>query len=185
MPLDTFESYSIDVETAMRGIPRGRVLEAVKILRDVKKNDTAVYILGNGGSAATAGHFANDLVKMCGIRAFSVSSMIPLIMAYANDFSYQDVFAEPLRIFLKPGDVVVAISCSGTSPNVLYGIHFAKNYPASLIKSIALTGDNPESPLAKLDPDVLINVPFRDIMVQEDCHMVICHAISKALKIGA
>lgn len=173
-----FNSYRTDVETALRGVSQSKVNQAASILKRARGAHSSVYILGNGGSAATAGHFANDLVKMCGIRAFSLPAMMPLVTAYGNDNGWRTMFQTPLGTFLIPTDVVIAISCSGVSPNVVDAIR-AVSHSVGVpdVGTIGLTGDNLESPMAKLDLDVMISVPFRDIRVQEDCHSVICHAI--------
>lgn len=181
-----FNSYRTDVETALRGVPGGQVENAVSVLKYVKRAGGAVYIMGNGGSAATASHFANDLVKVCGLRAFSLPDMVPLLTAYGNDNEWEDMFDLTIRSFLSPHDAVIGISCSGKSANVLRAMTSVKENNGAqdpgYIRTIGLTGDDLESPLAKMDLDVLISVPFRDIRVQEDCHMVICHAIVGALK---
>lgn len=178
-----YRDYRIDVETALRGVPGGKVQEAVAYLKRARLQERAVYIIGNGGSAATASHFANDLVKVCGLRAFSLPDMVPLLTAYGNDNQWDDMFGLTLRSFLSHNDVVVGISCSGKSANVVRAMESAnQTHTFTDVYTIGLTGDDLESPLAKLDLDVLISVPFRDIRVQEDCHMVICHAIVGALK---
>lgn len=181
-----FNSYRTDVETALRGISQSKVNQAVSVLKRAKGTHSSVYILGNGGSAATAGHFANDLVKMCGIRAFSLPAMMPLVTACGNDDGWERMFLAPLGNFLIPTDVVIAVSCSGASPNVVDAMTVvSRGVAIHDVGTIGLTGDNLKSPLAKLDLDVLISVPFRDIRVQEDCHMVICHAIVGALRGGS
>lgn len=170
-----FNSYRTDVETALRGVPTFAVDEAVKMLRDVRARKSAVYIVGNGGSAATASHFANDLVKVCGVRAFSIPDMVPLVTAYGNDLGWQSMFREPFTKLMLPQDVLIAFSCSGESENVAEAA-------AGIVRNklqnnvIALIGAERMCQLAVL-ADVTIDVPFRDIRVQEDCHSVICHAI--------
>jgi len=183
MNFQSFHSYRTDVETALRGVPVHEVADAVEILKKARMSLSTVYIMGNGGSAATAGHFANDLVKMCGIRAISLSAMLPLVTAYGNDNGYENIFSAALDQFLIPHDVVIGISCSGESPNVVNGILKAQAHgnPAHLVDTIGLIGDNLDCHIAQLAPDALISVPFRDIRVQEDCHMVICHAIAGVL----
>lgn len=79
-----------------------------------------VYIAGNGGSASTANHFANDLVKMAGVRAISLCSNEAIVMAYANDEGYENIFTKQLEVFFDPNkDVLITISGSGTSPNIV------------------------------------------------------------------
>lgn len=177
-----FNDYRIDVETALRGVPVFAVNEAVNVLREVRERNSAAYIVGNGGSAATASHFANDLVKMCSLRAFSIPDMVPLVTAYGNDNNdeWRTMFRAPFAKLMLPQDVLIAISCSGNSINVCEAAaQIARSTTQKNI--IALVGADRMCQLAIL-ADVVIDVPFRDIRVQEDCHMVICHAIVGALK---
>lgn len=83
------------------------------------KRANFVWIAGNGGSASTANHFANDLVKLCGVKAISLCANEAVVMAYANDNGYENVFYEQLRVFFREGDVLITISGSGTSPNIV------------------------------------------------------------------
>jgi D-sedoheptulose 7-phosphate isomerase len=168
------------VETALRGVPITFVEEAVNILRQARVNERAVYIMGNGGSAATANHFANDLVKMCGMRAFSILDMTSLITAYGNDEGWENMFRETLTRLMRPQDVLISISCSGNSANVVEAARMVRD--RNIVgNSIALIGADRKCELAQL-ADVVIDVPFKDIRVQEDCHMMICHAIVGMLK---
>jgi len=176
-----FNSYRTDVQTALNGISSEKVQEAVELLRRARFQNANVYIVGNGGSAATASHFANDLLKMCSIRAFSLPDMVPVMTAFGNDHGWEYAFENILSRVLLAQDVVIAISCSGNSPNVIEAIRLMKNINLPGLKTIALTGANYDCALSKLVPDVMIYVPFKDIRVQEDCHMIICHAIAGAL----
>ena len=92
----------------------------------VLKRANFVYIIGNGGSASTANHFANDLVKMCGIKAISLCSNEAVLTAFANDNGYGDVFIEQLKVFLTKVDLLVTISGSGTSENIIKAIQYAE-----------------------------------------------------------
>ena len=93
--------------------------EILKLLRKVKEKNKNVYICGNGGSASTANHFANDLVKMCGMKAISLCANQAIVMAYANDNGYENIFVEQLKVFYEKGDILVTISGSGTSKNIV------------------------------------------------------------------
>lgn len=161
----------------MRGVPVDRVDDAVRLLQTAQARGTAVYLLGNGGSAATASHFANDLVKACGIRAYSLPDMVPAVTAFGNDHEWEEMYSRLLRNLLSPIDVVVAISCSGNSANIVDVVKMVHHFAGHQIRTIALIGSDLECLVAKEKPDVLISVPHRDIRVQEDCHMIICHAI--------
>jgi D-sedoheptulose 7-phosphate isomerase len=183
-----FSSYRNEVTNALKGIDPEKVQEAVDILRQARSRNACVFIVGNGGSAATASHFANDLLKVCDLRAFSLPDMTPTMLAYGNDLGWQTAFGSMLKVFLRPQDVLIAISCSGNSPNVVGAVQFAKSIERELlpgIKTIAMLGADEHSSISRLFPSVAIHVPYKDIRVQEDCHMVICHAIAGALSAQA
>lgn len=88
------------------------------------KNANFVYIIGNGGSASTATHFANDLVKICGVKAVSLCSNEALMTAYANDTGYENVYTGQLKVFFQPNDLLITISGSGTSKNIVNAINY-------------------------------------------------------------
>lgn len=179
-----FQSYRTDIETALRGVSDDKVLEAAMLLRKARASDSSVYVMGNGGSAATASHFANDLVKMCGIRAFSLPDMVSSVTAYGNDDGWQDMYAHLLKRLLCPFDIVVGISCSGNSPNVVSAMVFARHFNMPGLKTLGLIGWDLGCGVGQATPDVLVSVPFREIKVVEDCHLIICHAIAGALSDG-
>jgi len=177
-----FNQYANDVQNALRSISEDRVFDAVGVLRRAQFRNSSVYIIGNGGSAATASHLANDLLKMARVRAFALPDFAPTITAYGNDEGWEkSMYASPLRRLLKSEDVLVCISCSGNSMNIVESIRLAKEHALPYLKTILLTGADVNSVAVKLQPDVVIYVPFKDIRVQEDCHLVICHAIAGAL----
>lgn len=177
-----FNHYRTDVETALRGVSEERVSEMVAVLKAVQKGRSSVYLVGNGGSASTASHFAGDLTKACGIRAYSLTDFTPTILAYGNDDGWHAMFRNILKPLLSPFDVVMGISCSGNSPNVVEALLFARHYQLPGLRSIGLIGADLSCGVALAKPDVLVSVPFRDIKVQEDCHLVICHAVVGMLR---
>lgn len=179
-----FTQYRTDIETALRGISGESVQKVVSLLGSCRKQNAATYILGNGGSAATASHFANDLVKMCGIRAYSLPDMVSGVLAYGNDHGWENMFADLLGRILQPYDVVVGISCSGRSRNVVEALKLARDYNLPGLRTAGLIGANLACPLALVPPDALVSVPYKDIKVQEDCHLIICHSIAGALSDG-
>lgn len=176
-----FNQYALDVATALRAINDERVREVVEILRKAKYQNANVWIVGNGGSLATASHLANDLLKMAGVHAISISDLIPTVTAFGNDEGWENMFATPLSKFLLPMDVLIAISCSGNSKNVVEAVRMVKTHRLAALRVVVLTGADMNSEISKLQPDVIVYVPFKDIRVQEDCHSVICHAIAGAL----
>lgn len=99
----------------------------IESLKDYFRKFDYIYIIGNGGSAATADHLANDLVKKCGLRAVSLCSNTSILTAYANDCGYDKVFVEQLKVFLRKNDLLVTISTSKKSRNILNAIEYAKD----------------------------------------------------------
>ncbi|GAH00278.1 unnamed protein product, partial [marine sediment metagenome] len=108
--------------------------EIIPILYEARDAHRTIFIIGNGGSAATASHFAGDLSKatICDgfprFKAISLTDNIPSIMAWANDKDYDDIFVEQLKNFMEPEDIIIGISGSGNSKNIIKAIDFANNY---------------------------------------------------------
>jgi len=136
-----------------------------------------IYIIGNGGSAATASHFAVDLQKGCGLEAISLCEP-GLITAIGNDIGFDKIFSYQLERFGKIDDVLVIISVSGNSPNL---IEAAKYAGKNGIKVIGLLGNYGKGNVEKYC-DIYIDVPSGDYGVCEDTHLMICHAIAKTIR---
>lgn len=151
-------------------------LDQVEDIIDILGNARNIYIMGNGGSAATALHFALDLKKAAGLNAVCLNANNPLMTAYANDEGYESIFASQLKG--DQFDVAVGISCSGNSLNVVRAIRHAKEI--SKMATIGFTGDD-GGKLAE-EVDYLVKVPYENIKVQEDAHLALCHAITSALE---
>jgi len=171
------QEYLIRVAEAVTRVDLGEIEGARNIFEEVRESGNMVWLVGNGGSAATAGHFANDLTKMAGVRAIAVHSMISTALAYGNDNGWERMYADLLVSFMKPGDALVAISCSGKSRNVLEAVKLFHHN-----RLIIMTGNKYDSPLAGVDADSKIFVVDSDIRVQEDAHLAICHAIAGSLR---
>ncbi len=150
------------------------------------KGDRNVFILGNGGSAATASHFACDLAK--GVtkylptsakrfRTIALTDNVAVMTAWANDTSYENIFSEQLRSLVRERDVVVAISGSGNSPNVLKALNVANLAGATII---GLTGCMGGKMLRLCHHRVI--VPSDNIEVIEDLHLAVCHSVSTVLR---
>jgi D-sedoheptulose 7-phosphate isomerase len=180
---DSLNQYLVELEEAVRLLKRDTLWQATQTLFEAWRRGAQIFILGNGGSAATASHMANDLNKLTispgkpRFKAIALTDNIPLITAWGNDSSYEDIFAEQLTNFIQAGDVVVAISASGNSPNVLRAVQVARQHGAI---SIGLTGDTGGKLKNMVDYCVL--TPTGHICQQEDCHLIAEHAIANALK---
>jgi len=138
--------------------------------RRMRSRDRHIYFVGNGASASMASHFAADLAKSAGVRT-QVFTDPSLITATANDISYEDVFAVPLRWWMKQGDMLVAISTSGNSPNIRRGAETARKLGAAIVTLSAMKGENA---LRKLG-DLNFYVPAETYGLAETCHAAILH----------
>ncbi|MGC9529956.1 MAG: SIS domain-containing protein [Candidatus Bipolaricaulaceae bacterium] len=173
--------YLQQVSELMLRLPAEQMNALVDLLDGARAQGQCVFVFGNGGSAATAAHFACDLGKGTakpGRPRFRVVTLhdLPTLSAYANDCGYQTVFAEPLRALGRPGDVALAVSASGNSENVLAGVGVARQLG---LHTVGLTGFN--GGRLKQVTDLCLVVPCDDMQQIEDAHLVILHAVFRAL----
>jgi D-sedoheptulose 7-phosphate isomerase len=152
---------------------------AIAIL-DCAKRKGAVYVFGNGGSAAIAEHFALDLERMAGdksdsrsIRATCLAISAPRLTADGNDFGFDKVFAKPLERYVAPGDIVIAISASGESADVVNALNIARAHHALCI-GMTRAGENPTSQLC----DIALEVPATSPALIETAFSCICFLVT-------
>jgi D-sedoheptulose 7-phosphate isomerase len=170
--------YKTEVLKAIETVDLDKVSQAIELFKEARANGRHIFVCGNGGSASTASHFACDIVKGASynrgqrFRIMALTDQLATLTAYANDVSYDCVFVEQLRNFAQPGDLVMAISGSGNSPNVLRVLEYANSIGC---RTIALTGRDGGKlgPLAELN----IQVPVPHMGRIEDAHMIVCHMI--------
>ena len=178
MPHSFPSLYKADLLRAIESIDLAKVTEAIGILKRARDEKRHIFVCGNGGSASTASHFACDMVKGASFgresrfRIMALTDSLPTITAYSNDVGYDCVFAEQLKNFAQPGDVVIAISGSGNSPNVLRAIEYAGSMGC---RTIALTGRDG----GKLGPLAQLNLQASNPHMGriEDVHMIVMHMI--------
>ncbi|MBM3773906.1 MAG: SIS domain-containing protein [Acidobacteria bacterium] len=171
------EQYRAELLRAIDAIDLEKVGSLIELFGEARAAGRRIFVCGNGGSAATASHFACDIGKGASVqgrrfRILALTDQMPTITAYSNDLSYEFVFVEQLKNFAEPGDLVMALSGSGNSPNVLRAIEYANSIGC---RTIALTGRDGGKlgPLAELN----IRVPVPHMGRIEDAHMIICHMI--------
>jgi D-sedoheptulose 7-phosphate isomerase len=172
------QRYKGELLKAIEALDLESVARAIEVLARARDEGRRIFVCGNGGSASTASHFATDLVKGASFgrerrfRVLALTDSLPTITAYSNDVSYECVFVEQLKNFAEPGDVVMAISSSGNSPNVLRAIEYGN---AIGCHTIAVTGRDGGQlgPLAQLD----VRVAHSHTGRIEDLHMVVMHMI--------
>jgi dTDP-glucose pyrophosphorylase/phosphoheptose isomerase len=179
---DHVRNYLDELSAGLKTLDEAAIWAVVNELMAAWRRRRQVLLLGNGGSGALSSHMVNDLNKIVvpgqpRFRAIALNDNIPLLTAWANDSAYEDAFAEPMRNLCQPGDVVIATSCSGNSPNVLKALAVARELGA---RTIAFTGD--EGGRMKEMVDLCIFTPFANIGQQEDAHLVLNHVITSALK---
>jgi D-sedoheptulose 7-phosphate isomerase len=177
------EQHFAQVSAALAEIPSESVEHIVQAIVLAHAGGRHIYILGNGGSASTATHFACDLSKatlVAGRSRLKVTSLgdnVALLTAWANDTSYDRVYAEPLMNLLEPDDIVIAISASGNSPNVVEAIKVASELGALTVGLVGFDGGRLKGMV-----DLKVQVKSHDYGVVEDCHLVLQHAITASVK---
>ena len=179
---DYLSEVSKTLETMKKDLP-GKMRDIVSVLTTARDSGNRVYTCGNGGSASTASHMASDLNKGANrqdsprFKAIALTDNIPAMSAWANDSSYEDIFVEQLKNHLEKGDVVVAISGSGNSPNILKAVHYANDIGATTIGLSGFDGGK-LSKIAKIS----YVVPNNCMQQVEDIHLLIEHMLSLILR---
>jgi D-sedoheptulose 7-phosphate isomerase len=181
--MESVSSYFGELEQMLRAISLPDLRRTLGILEDAYYHGRRMFIMGNGGSAATASHFALDLAKntiMTGaprVKAISLTDHVPLITAWSNDTHYEHIFAEQLANLLDAGDVVIGISASGNSPNVINAVKLARQQRATTIGLLGADGGQ----LKRL-VDAYVLAPGHNIEQEEDAHMILAHVITRHMR---
>jgi D-sedoheptulose 7-phosphate isomerase len=171
-------SYREQLLSTVGSIDTTRVAQAIAWMTEARDAGRSIFVAGNGGSAATAAHFVCDMVKGASLagparfRIVALGQNLPTLTAYSNDLSYTDALVEELKNFVHTGDIYMAISGSGNSPNVVRAMEYANSIGC---RTLALTGRDGGKlgALAELN----IHVPEPHMGRIEDAHHIICHMI--------
>lgn len=171
--INTYLKYEIET---LQSLDIESINDALNLLLETFENDHTVYIFGNGGSSATASHYQNDFNK--GISEYTekkfnflcLNDNIATVMAVANDIGFEEVFRFQLQGHIKPGDIVMAISGSGNSQNVLNAVEYAKKQGNKVIGMTGFQGGK----LKNLS-DISLHVPINSMQITEDIHMIFDH----------
>jgi D-sedoheptulose 7-phosphate isomerase len=171
-------SYREQLLSTVGSIDTARVTQAIQWMSEARDTGRSIFVAGNGGSAATAAHFVCDMVKGASLagrtrfRIVALGQNPPTLTAYSNDLSYADALVEELKNFAQAGDIYMAISGSGNSPNVVRAMEYANSIGC---RTLALTGRDGGKlgALAELN----IHVPEPHMGRIEDAHHIICHMI--------
>jgi D-sedoheptulose 7-phosphate isomerase len=181
--LSYIHSYIQTVVDLLVQLPEEPIREVTAAMRSAYLDGKQFFAMGNGGSAATASHIANDFQKCIPevggrpCRAMSLTDAGPLIMAWANDSDYADVFAEQLRTWVQPGDVVIGISGSGNSENVIRAIQLANAVGAVTVGLSGYDGGRLKDCVR-----YSLHVPVSNMQQAEDLHMILAHLLFSSLR---
>jgi D-sedoheptulose 7-phosphate isomerase len=181
--MDNIRRYVAQIQETLDQLPWEAIRDVVGVLQYARVNDKQVFIMGNGGSAATASHFACDLGKGTLLpdhprfRVIALTDNMPLFSAYANDYGYEHVFREQLASLVRKGDIAIGISGSGNSDNVLNAIEFARAEQATTIGFAGFDGGK-----LKEMVDICVHVPNHCMEQVEDLHLILEHLVCTCLR---
>ena len=178
----TWSSYARELFDSLNSVSAARIQDVITLITKTAIDNKTIWVLGNGGSAATASHFCVDLSKGAAtrlnrqIKAIPILDLVPLQTAFSNDLSYDSAIANSLSAFASKGDLAIFISGSGNSKNIVTGAVQAKQMGLATVGMTGFQGGR-VGPLV----DIEINVKLTDMQLIEDAHHAICHFISKRL----
>lgn len=181
--MEAISAYITDLQKTLERLPLEHIEQVIELLQAARVEKRQVFIMGNGGSASTASHFVCDLGKNTRVpgwadyRVIGLTDNMAIFSAYANDEGYENALARQLTSLVQPDDVVIGISTSGNSPNVLNAIVLANQRGA---KTIGFTGFDGGELRSLVDLEV--HVDSDCIEHVEDIHLVLEHMITKALR---
>jgi D-sedoheptulose 7-phosphate isomerase len=181
--MEQIQNYIATLQQTIDQLPRQSIADVIGVLQRARMQGNQVFIMGNGGSASTATHFVCDLAKntrrdgLPHFRAIGLTDNMAIFSAYANDEGYENVFSNQLANLIKPNDVVIGISASGNSMNVLNAMEEAQKHG---VTTIAFTGFDG----GRLGQMVNINIHVKSNIIEhvEDIHLMLEHMIVKAIK---
>jgi D-sedoheptulose 7-phosphate isomerase len=177
------EWYLNEISNVLQQLPRDQIARIIDILRRARLAGKRIFLIGNGGSAGTASHLVNDLLKGTvaegkpRMKAIALTDNVPVILAYANDCGYETIFAEQLDALADSDDVLVAFSGSGRSPNVIRALDLARERG---LTTVGFTGRDGGAMRARCDECLV--VPCQCMEQIEDAHVVLTHLIASALR---
>ena len=181
--MEKISTYFGELEHMMRSISLAGLQRVLQLLEQAYYHSHRIFVMGNGGSAATASHLALDLAKNTIVRgaprlkAISLTDHVPLITAWSNDTAYEHIFAEQLVSLIEPHDVAIGISASGNSLNVINALLLAKQSQAYTIGLLGAQGGRIKDLV-----DAYVLAPGQNIEQEEDAHMILAHVITRHMR---
>jgi D-sedoheptulose 7-phosphate isomerase len=182
MKNNEFAGYFARVSNTLNRVDTEAVNSLMELLQKAREDEASVFIFGNGGSGATASHVTGDFLKGISygldkrFRVQCLNDNIAGMMAISNDLTYDEIFIEQLKVFLRKGDVVIGISGSGNSANVVKALEFARVQGAHTVAFCGFKGGK-----IKDIAELVIHAPIHDMEITEDIHIIIFHAIKQSL----
>jgi D-sedoheptulose 7-phosphate isomerase len=182
-PAEFARGYLEYLQAVLRRIDPAEIGRFIRTLLDARERSATIFFIGNGGSAATASHFANDLSIGTNeydkpFRAFSLTDNVPILTAIGNDFGYEEVFVRQLRALGKSGDVLIGISASGNSPNLLKAFEYASSIGISTVAITAFDGGKMK---ALASHGIHVPTDLKEYGPAEDAHLVLDHLVTAYL----
>lgn len=182
-PILFAKAYLEYLTEVLRAIDTREIGQFAGTLLDARERGATIFFIGNGGSAATASHFANDLAIGTNsydkpFRAVSLTDNQAVITALGNDFGYDEVFLRQLRLLGRPGDVLVGISASGNSPNLIKAFEYAGT---AGIRTVAITAFDGGRMKAMAEEGIHVPTAPKEYGPAEDAHMVLDHLVGAYL----
>ncbi len=177
------KNYLENLVTTINSLNINEFESVASVLKSARSKGKRIFIFGNGGSGSTATHFACDINKGVSygreerFKVICLNDNIPTLLAYSNDVGYEVVFKEQLENFVEEGDVVIGISGSGNSKNILLAIELAKSKSATTVGITGFMGGK-----LKEISDYSINANFNDMQISEDIHMIWVHIMMKCFE---
>jgi len=175
------KSYLEDLIRTLKGTDAEKLNRIAGMIIEVKNKRGTIFLLGNGGSSATPSHSAGDWTKELGIRAICLSDNTPLLTAYANDTEYANIFKGPLETFLESGDLVLAYSGSGNSPNVIRAVEYARSLKVPVVGFTGNYKGKGGGMLAGM-ADICLVADTLSMERIEDIHLVWNHILKEYIK---
>ncbi|MBT4135379.1 SIS domain-containing protein [archaeon] len=175
---DELHRYYRELMALLDELNLNQVRRILNVLRFALENKKNVYIIGNGGSASTAEHYENDLMKIGGLRAFSLTNT-SVLTALGNDNGYENIFVDKLKTMMDEGDVVIGISGSGNSMNVVKALEYARENGGI---PIGVLGFNGGKCLEVLKDYPYVLVKSEDYGYIEDVHLTLSHSLSRLVR---
>jgi len=181
--MEHIHNYISILQQTIDQLPHQLIVDVIDVLNQARLQGKQVFIMGNGGSASTASHFVCDLAKntrgqsLPHFRVIGLADNMALVSAYANDEGYENVFSQQLANLINPGDVVIAISASGNSKNVINAIEEARKHDATTIGFTGFDG-------GRLGQIVTVHIHVKSMIIEhvEDIHLILEHIIVKTIK---